>query len=274
MLSYEIWRDSYRPCTEFQKFLSKTIIYGRDYESGWINDHTLDCKVATIDGVIRTHQGLCEQFAALHQEVCERKASGSLQEDHYPCIDTRNPQAYRLMALFRALVIVILDTQQSPDDQPDRMEAGQPIPVKLVCTGLNDGLDIPIDLSEVSSTVDDDGGYIKVTTTLTKALRFISNLEQRQSKVEERQNSELRQKNAVDIPQWGPIGGGPPEEFLKNHGYKYSGPLITPELLIQYCDMSVYPDTLDGLRGKRRIYDMNRDFLLRPRVRQGGSEEK
>jgi hypothetical protein len=273
VLSYEIWRDSYRPCTEFQKFLSKTILYGRPYNFCPIGDHTIDYKVAAIDDVIQFHQGLCEQFAALHQEVCERGASGSLQWHHYPLIDAEHPQAYRLMALFRALIIVILDTQQPPDVQLNQMtpyEAGQAISVTLVCTGLNDGLDIPIDLSEVSPTVDDDGGYFKVTTTLAKALRFISNLEQRQSKVEERQNSELRQSNAVDIPQWGPVGGMPPEEYLKEFGYKYSGPRITPELLIQHCDMSVYPDTLTRVRGERRRYNMERDLLLPKRNEDAG----
>jgi hypothetical protein len=38
--------------------------------------------------------------------MCEQKASGSLREDHYLCMDAVYPQAYKLMAMFHALVLV------------------------------------------------------------------------------------------------------------------------------------------------------------------------
>jgi hypothetical protein len=102
-------------------------------------------------------------------------------------------------------------------------------------------------LSEVSPTITtEDGDFSVVTTTLLKALNFVSTLEQRQLEFEKSSGCKLSGNNIDEAPKWGAIGGSPPEEYLKYRGFEYRGPRITPELLVQHRDKTLFPQTLSG----------------------------
>jgi hypothetical protein len=196
---------------------------------------------------MRSHQELCEQFVQLYCQISNEKASGNLQEYKYGQIDIENYQAFKLKPLFCALAIILLDDPSTElKNTPDKV---QMFPVKLVWTGSNEGLGVCIDLSEVSPAITtEDGGFHVVTTTLLEALNFVSTLEQRQLDFEKSSGCKLSGNDIDEVPEWGTIGGSPPEEYLKRCGFEYRGPRITPELLVQHRDKTLFPQTLSGAR--------------------------
>jgi hypothetical protein len=128
------------------------------------------------------------------------------------------------------------------------------LPVKLVWTGSNEGIEVSIDLSEVSPNITiEAGGFQAITTTLLAALKFISTLEQRQLEFDKSRGYELG-SDMVELPEWGPLGDPPPEEYLKVCGIEYRGPRITPDLHVQHRDASIFPDTLCGASDVGRVF--------------------
>jgi hypothetical protein len=258
LTAYGVWRDSPQISTEFQRFLSKTFVYGRGSgECGIkapvpLQHRPLEREYFTVEDVMRSHKELCEHFVALHDRITGEIASGTFEKWRYLHINTRNPQAYRLKRLFCVLAIIILDDLTA--EPIDTSESVQMLPVKLVWTGSNEGIEATIDLSEVSPTITiEAGGFQVITTTLLAALKFISTLEQRQLELEKSNGYELG-SDMVELPEWAPIGDPPPEEYLKVCGIEYRGPRITPALLVQHRDPSVFPDTLDGASHVGRVF--------------------
>jgi hypothetical protein len=224
LTAYGVWRDSPQISTEFQRFLSKTFVYGRGSEREVkepvpIQSRPLDRQNFTVEDVMRSHKELCEHFVALHDQILGEIASGTFEKWKYIHIDTRNPQAYRLKRLFCVLAIIILDDLTT--ESIDTSQSVQMLPVKLVWTGSNEGIEASIDLSEVSPTITiEAGGFQAVTTTLLAALKFISALEQRQLEFDESRGYELG-SDMVELPEWGSLGDPPPEEYLKVCGIEY-----------------------------------------------------
>lgn len=257
LTAYGVWRDSPQISTEFQRFLSKTFVYGRRSERGVeepvpIQGLPLNRKDFTVEDVMKSHKELCDHFMALHDQITREIASGTFEKWRYMNIDTRNPQAYRLKRLFCVLAIIILDDLTG--EQIDTLKSVQMLPVKLVWTGSNEGIETSIDLSEISPTITiEAGGFQAITTTLLAALKFISTLEQRQLEYDKSRDYELG-SDTVELPEWGPLGDPPPEEYLKVCGIEYRGPRITPALLVQHRDPSVFPDTLDGASDVGRVF--------------------
>jgi len=74
-LAYDIWRYTDYPATESLTFLTKTILYGRPFESHFKSRFKspqslpFDCGVATVDGIVQTHLDLCNKFDVLHKET-------------------------------------------------------------------------------------------------------------------------------------------------------------------------------------------------------------
>ncbi|KAF2428270.1 hypothetical protein EJ08DRAFT_325421 [Tothia fuscella] len=270
-LSYEIRKHSSHPSTEFQKFLSKPIVYGRRDERG-LKHYTvqdLDCGQATIQGVNRTHTALCQEFDALKIEISERISNGTLDCDSdgldWMCmVNMRQPQTYNLLPSFRSLFIVILETANWGKNWyfPELQRHGQTIPVYIVYAGSDDAIDISAKLCQTFGTMKSDGTIQFARTSLTEGLVFISTLDQADFATPRVSPDKLQ-----TLPQWGAVPGPLPEETLKalSHDY-YDGPPITPELLVQYRDMSErYPETLCPVPELRPRYDPLGPDALRKR---------
>lgn len=243
-LSYEVWKRSKYPFLEKDSFLSKTIRYGRPFQSHKTS-RLLDCDVVALPNVAQTHSELCRRFDTLHREICEAKANGT-----FNLMDYGNIQNYtrlgdtRLRPIFRALAVVIRHQDTLPENwmAMNSIEKGQATSVDIVLTGMTEGLLVPIDLAEVSNgfVIVQDGDAHYATTTLHNALHFISELQDRQQEAELSQGLkapgiELSYEHVESM------------EGLYLHEYgKYSGPKITPELLLEHRDKSFIPHYFRG----------------------------
>jgi len=127
------------------------------------------------------------------------------------------------------LLIVIPDSDSWQDETwkgVDFTEIGHRVRVKLVRTGVTKGFHVSLNLSEVSSTVVEEGGFQVVTTSLNIALRFVASLQDQQLTFERAYKSASQVSNPANEREyyWGPDNLTPPEEMLRKYGYDYTGP--------------------------------------------------
>ncbi|KAE9963960.1 hypothetical protein BLS_008496 [Venturia inaequalis] len=235
-LSYHVWKRSKHPCLERNTFLTKVIKYGRPFQSH-NTSYLLDCEVVAIPRTVRTHLDLCSRFDLLHKDICEKSGKprewSPLHSGVYGC---PHPSDYKLNPLFRALFILIRPQDKVPDNwlEMNCLERGQATSVEIVLTGVDEGILVPIDLAEVSDDyVQVQGDIQYTTTTLHDALCFVAKLQDRQHEAEHSQGLGSSVSDTFEDPlKYSKVSG----KYLG-----YSGPRITPELLLEHRDASYIP---------------------------------
>ncbi|KAE9965885.1 hypothetical protein EG328_009324 [Venturia inaequalis] len=221
--SYDIWREK-AMSLEHGCFLTKTIQYSRQPEC-----------------LVSTHLELCRYFDELHEHICAQKSRNAEIDDLNG--QALFPSARRLNPLFRALFIVILDPVHAVEESET--------PVQVVLTGQSEGLQVPIDLSEIQTTdVPQFSETSKIasattttfeatTTTLKNALEYIATVQIRHDKATRQiQNGDM-DKNEASIPDFEPPFDF--DSFLRCRKWTYDGPRITPQLLLDHRDENGRP---------------------------------
>ena len=138
----------------------------------------------TIVGIVEAHESLCKYAVSLLDLIESRKA-GEVRLSNWP-----DPQTYRLLPLYRAILVVLDDFAPPVEtERPRRFSLDEQIQrqnVLMVLTGDENGLSAPITFDTIRSQslplartdVTDKTDIIRVS--LRTAVRFIADLERRE----------------------------------------------------------------------------------------------
>ncbi|KAI1733502.1 hypothetical protein F4680DRAFT_399035 [Xylaria scruposa] len=186
-----LWRQWFRPySTDIEAGRTFMKIFAAKYD---IKDYK--SSEAQLDDLINVHCNVCEQSERLRDIACLEAGpdllplmKGPLRGPHWGNLNAREAkdECWRhtllIQPLFRAMFMVLM----RPDTimpTPRGIKWIADIPVRLILTGITEGLSAPISFEEIreySKGTPYKPGDQTITTTLDVATKFILRLEQRE----------------------------------------------------------------------------------------------
>jgi hypothetical protein len=183
-LIYTQWFKGHQTDIEFGTFPAKLLRFQARSAS------------TTIADAIETHKVLCSQVEDCKRILDDHDGQSKLPYEHsFLHVNWDQRDFYRLLPLFRALIVVIDHENFEPDGDPQ---------AKMVLTGETEGLSAPIDFDHLVRkgkgglhTTSDSKQVLQ--TTLKTAIRFVISLNQR----ELRALGDPRDRRVLDYGTWG-----------------------------------------------------------------------
>jgi hypothetical protein len=161
-LIYKQWFKGHKTDVEFGAYPGKLII-------------PLPPNSQAISDIIERHRLICAQVEEFQQMLKTYDGKSELPNvGPFFDVDWRNQQFYRLLPLFRAMILVI--DHKIWDSKSDQS-------VKMVLTGNSDGLSAPIKFDTIfgrGTFIESSSSNHVFQTSLKTAIRFVIRLEQRE----------------------------------------------------------------------------------------------
>ena len=210
--AYETWWDA-KLLREYDEFVAKTVVFESPSQMRALEADHAGTSRGGIDAII-------EEVRASHTELCQRFRR--LKANPLPAADDEYESYFDLNPLFEEVVVL----------QVRDYERGQPIMVYVVRVTNEEGTGV--DLMQIEGA-DATHHSNTVLASLGATLRWA---------IEINAKREAVKRCARDYKAWPPYWrykGDNPNKQMREKGYKYNGPLITPELLLQHRDPQVRP---------------------------------
>ncbi|KAI0546691.1 hypothetical protein F4679DRAFT_403432 [Xylaria curta] len=187
-----LWRQWFKPySTDIEAERTFVRIFAAKYDIKGYKG--LDAK---LDDLINVHCNVCEQSERLRDIACLEAGpdllplmNGPLRRPHWGHINARvaKDEHWRhtllIQPLFRAIFMVLMQPDDSTIPRPRGIRWIADVQVRLILTGITEGLSAPISLEEIreySKGTPYISGDQTITTTLDVATKFILRLEQRE----------------------------------------------------------------------------------------------
>ncbi|KAH9223962.1 hypothetical protein DL95DRAFT_517257 [Leptodontidium sp. 2 PMI_412] len=154
---YDTWARGkiHKRDLEFGRYVAKLVMLG------WPD------RLASTDEVLDVHRALIERYEETKPKIPLIEDDDRYHLQYHGYINKQQSEYFNIRPLFRALIIILEKPNFSDAPNQD---------VLLVRTGVEDGLSAPIDFETLAGKGNDS-----VTVTLQTALRFVIQLDERES---------------------------------------------------------------------------------------------